>query len=103
MATKLFSNNETPSLLFEKASAPSSPAAGFMRLFFNSLGILKAKDSAGTVRVPVDRTSNAGLTTPGDLVNGDMWVEASGTSPSRTVTLYLRDGGSSVPLQSWTY
>lgn len=41
--------------------------------------------------------NNAGLAT-GSLVDGAIWAEASGASPSRTVTLYVRDGGINVEL-----
>jgi hypothetical protein len=32
------------------------------------------------------------LTTPASPQNGDIWIEMAGTSPSRTITLYIRDG-----------
>lgn len=58
-------------------------------------------DTSGT---PVnDRMSNPPLTTPTNLEDGDSWMEASGVSPARTVVLYLRDAGVSVPLQTWVY
>lgn len=51
----------------------------------------------------VDRLSNAALTTVSSPADGDVWFEATGSSPSRVVSLKLRDGGSTVTLQSWTY
>lgn len=42
---------------------------------------------------PADRVSNPGLATVSGLANGDAWVEASGTTPNRLISLKVRDGG----------
>ncbi len=47
--------------------------------------------------------SNSAETTPANLANGDLWIEATGTSPSRTITLYIRDGGTTIELFHMTY
>lgn len=63
----LFSDNPSPSLLFEEHVDPSNPAAGFQRLFVDTDHILKLRDSAGTVT-----TFGAGfadpMTTRGDII-----------------------------------
>jgi len=53
MATKLLSNNPSPSLLFvEQGSTPSTPAAGHQRLYATSSdGLWRAVDDAGAVTV----------------------------------------------------
>lgn len=54
-------------------------------------------DVAQAVRV---RTS---LATPGSLADGDWWVEASGVSPARVVSIKCQDGGSTRTIASITY
>jgi hypothetical protein len=45
----------------------------------------------GAVGAPVRLRGSLG--TPAALANGDVWVEASGTTPDRTLALKVRDGG----------
>jgi len=40
--------------------------------------------------------------TPGSPADGDYWIEASGTSPNRTISLVIRDSGVSYILASIT-
>ena len=50
-----------------------------------------------------DRISNAPLTTPSSPANGDLWVEASGSTPNRVVEVKLRDGGVTYTILTFTY
>lgn len=43
------------------------------------------------------------LATPGSLADGDAWIEATGTSPSRVAAIKLRDGGVTRTIASVTY
>ncbi len=52
--------------------------------------------------IPV-RGSGFQVWTPSTLVDGQVWVEVEGTSPSRTITLKVRDNGSTVTLFTATY
>lgn len=47
--------------------------------------------------------SNPSLSTPAGIVDGDFWVEASGTSPTRTISLMVRDGGTTHAVAQLTY
>lgn len=48
-----------------------------------------------TVRYP--------MTTPGAPINTDTWIDASGVSPARVISLKVRDGGATRTLASITY
>lgn len=43
------------------------------------------------------------LATPATLVNGDWWVDCSGTSPSRVCAMKVQDGGATRTIASITY
>lgn len=43
------------------------------------------------------------LGTPASLADGDVWIEASGVSPARVLSLKVRDGGVTRTLVSVTY
>lgn len=49
------------------------------------------------------RLRNPTLTTPGALADGDLWCEAAGVSPARTITLNLRDAGATIVLLTIVY
>ena len=58
--------------------------------------VLTLGTTGGPTRVATD------LTTP-TLTDGCWWVEVSGTSPSRTASLKVRDGGVTRTIASVTY
>ena len=47
--------------------------------------------------------SNNSFAAPGSPTDGDFWIEASGTSPARTIKLQVRDGGGTRTLATLTY
>jgi hypothetical protein len=98
------SANEFPKVILVEGSAPSSPASGEQSLYIDSADHLpKLKDASGNISILQQRLRNTALTTPSNLADGDLWAEATGTSPSRVVTLKLRDGGSTITLLTITY
>ena len=70
--------------------------AGTLRASIDSSGNCIWGSTAGANRV---RTS---LGTPASLSNGDWWVEASGTTPTRVIALKCRDGGVTQTIASIT-
>lgn len=106
MANTPLDDAATPSLLFVETATGGldTPVAGDQRLGIDpTTHTPYMKDSAGLQIFLMQRLRNAALTTPSNLANGDVWVEATGTSPSRVVTLKLRDGGSTVTLLTIIY
>jgi len=58
-----------------------------------------ANGGTGITTFSWDHTRNTPLTTPSSVATGDLWIEASGTSPSRTISVILRDAdGTNVTL-----
>ena len=64
---------------------------------FTEVGASAVGDASIAFRA---RTS---LATPGSLADGDWWVEATGTTPSRVAAIKVRDGGVTRTIASVTY
>ena len=105
MATK-FNEVKTPSVQFVETAAADidTPVAGNQQLGIDpTTHTPYLKNSAAAALFLMQRLRTAGGGTPSNLQDGDAWIEASGSSPSRSVKLFYRDGGVSVPLQEWVY
>lgn len=89
--TKLWSNNESPSvLLVEQGSDPTTPDAGQQRVYMKADG-LTAKDDGGTVR-NLEVIQQALAADPASPVTGTWWLVDDGGSPASVALRYRRPG-----------